>query len=256
METFLLSRSSLAIYHVGRGTPLVLVHGYPLDHRIWVKIIPWLEKDFELILPDLPGFGQSKSPDAEFSLSDMADDLAELLDLLGLHQVVMAGHSMGGYVALAFARSYPDRLLGLGLIASQTNSDTPEKRESRYLSLLQVEQSGVGVIADGMAGKLTSDPQLQAELHEIIMSQPEAGIKNAIKALAERPDQNSLLDTFQAPLLVVHGDSDELIPVERAVEVSESAANTKLVIIPKIGHMPMLEAPEKTAAAIHWFKSI
>ena len=255
METFVLSHSSIAFKHVGCGIPLVLVHGFPLDHRIWDKIVPLLENDFELILPDLRGFGQSKSHDVDFSLSNMADDIAELLDRLGLRQVLMAGHSMGGYVALAFVRSYPDRLLGVGLIASQTNADTLEKKESRYLTLKQVEHSGVEIIAGSMAGKLTSDPQLQAELHGIIMSQPKAGIENAIRALAERPDQNLLLDTLRIPLLVIHGESDELIPVKRAVEVSEAAANAKLVVIPNIGHMPMLEAPEKTASAIRWFMS-
>jgi 3-oxoadipate enol-lactonase len=254
METFFLPNSSIAYLRRGYGNPLILLHGYPLDHRIWDPIIPLLENDFELIIPDLRGFGESKAIDTNYSISEMAEDVAQLVEKIGFPKALIAGHSMGGYVSLAFARLFPDRLLGLGLISSQAIADTPEKKESRYLSLKQLQESGRKSIANSMVGKLTSDSMLQNQMYDIIMSQSEAGIMSAIKALAERSDQTSIVGTLDVPLLVVHGDSDELIPFERAVEVSKVAENSNLVVIAKAGHMPMLEYPEATASALRWLK--
>jgi 3-oxoadipate enol-lactonase len=252
MEKLVLSHSTMTFNHCGQGEPLVLLHGYPLDHRIWEPLVSFLDNDFELIIPDLRGFGGSKTAVDSYSISEMADDVAELIIKLGFPKVVMAGHSMGGYVSLAFARSYPDKLFGLGLISSQAIADTPKTKESRYLSLKQIHESGIKSIANSMIVKLTSNPVLQSQLYEIIMSQSESGIMSAIKALAERPDQTSLLGKLNVPLLIVHGDSDELIPLVRAQEDSKEAKFSNLVVIPKSGHMPMLEYPEKTASALLW----
>jgi 3-oxoadipate enol-lactonase len=256
METLNLPNSTISYIRCGHGNPLVLLHGYPLDRRIWDPILPLLENDFELIIPDLRGFGESKTIDDSYSISEMADDVAKLVEMIGFPKVFLAGHSMGGYVSLAFARSYPDKLCGLGLISSQAIADTPEKKASRYFSLKQLQESGKESIANPMVGKLTSNSMLQNQIYNIILSQSEPGIKCAIQALAERPDQTSLLGKLEIPVLVVHGDSDELIPVGQAVEDSQAAGNSNLVVIAKAGHMPMLEYPEDTASALRWFNNI
>src|SRR5512141_322859 len=111
---------NLAYARRGEGSPLVLIHGYPLDHSIWSEVAPLLEHDFDLIIPDLRGFGQSDVMEADASIMDYASDIAGLLTHLHLHRAYIAGHSMGGYVALAFARMYEDRVGGLGLVSSQT----------------------------------------------------------------------------------------------------------------------------------------
>ena len=114
----------LAYERRGRGTPLVLIHGYPLDHSIWTEVASQLENDFDLILPDVRGFGESTTVDAPYSLTDISSDLAALLDSLGVGSTALAGHSMGGYVALAFAKLFPKRVSGLALISSQAAADT------------------------------------------------------------------------------------------------------------------------------------
>ncbi len=106
----------------------MLIHGFPLDHTSWNEVATLLENDFDLILPDLRGFGQSTTVETPYTMSDMADDLAGLLDHLGIEKVALAGHSMGGYVALAFAKKYPQRVSGLGLVASQAAADSPERK--------------------------------------------------------------------------------------------------------------------------------
>ena len=128
MEKVSVNGVMIAYSHHGEGTPLVLLHGYPLDHSIWNDLVPLLEGEFELILPDLRGFGISATTAAAYGMTDMAEDIAGLLDHLGIKKAMLAGHSMGGYVALAFARKYLQRIAGLALISSQALADTRARR--------------------------------------------------------------------------------------------------------------------------------
>src|SRR5262249_9799015 len=112
----------------GAGTPLLLLHGYPLDGSIWSEIVPLLQERFDLIIRDLRGFGESGTGAGSTSMDDYAADVAGLLERLNLEKAAMAGHSMGGYVALAFARLYPERVSSLGLVSSQAAADTPERK--------------------------------------------------------------------------------------------------------------------------------
>ncbi len=249
METAKLPHATIRYLRCGYGKPLVLLHGFPLDSGIWSPVVPLLEKDFEIILPDLRGFGGSLFNAAEYSLSDMADDVIHLLDHLGIEKAVIAGHSMGGYIALAIAKTYPERLLGLGLISTQVLPDTSERKQSRYQAVAQIEEFGLEPLVKNMAGKLTLDLSLREVLSNIMRNQPEAGVIGALKGLAERPDQTSTLMHLQKPVLIVHGDADSLISVDRAWEMKELKPNSALVIIPKAGHMPMMENPAETAAS-------
>lgn len=184
----------------------------------------------------------------------MAADVIQLLDHLGIEKAVIAGHSMGGYIALACAKSYPDRLLGLGLIATQVLPDTHERRLSRYQTVAQVDEVGLEPLVENMAEKLTSNASLRELLSNLMRLQPKAGVVCALKALAERPDQTSTLNLLQKPVVIVHGDADLLIPVDRAREMKDLKPNSVLVVIPKAGHMPMMEYPAETAAAFQRFK--
>jgi pimeloyl-ACP methyl ester carboxylesterase len=230
--------------------PLVLVHGYPLDHSIWQALVSLLENDFDLILPDLRGFGDSQVAGADFTIADCAADVAGLLDQLKIKHAAVVGHSMGGYVALAFARAYPNRLSGLGLVSSQPFADTPEKQAGRYQEAQAILAHGVREVAESMSAKLSARPDLQAWLKQLILHQQPAGLAGALRAMAERPDSTPLLSGFELPLVVVHGTADALIPVERARSVKEAVPAASLTEIPQAGHMPMMENPQKTAEAL------
>jgi 3-oxoadipate enol-lactonase len=240
----------LAYERGGHGVPLMLIHGYPLDHSIWNPVLPLLENDFDLILPDLRGFGQSGSIPAQYSLSDMAADLAALLEQLKIEKAVIAGHSMGGYIALAFARAYPKRLLGLGLVASQPLADTPEKKAARLKEADHVLASGVREVAEGMAAKLTADPDLQTKLMKLMLQQRPEGVAGALFAMADRDDSTDILPRFDFPVAIIHGLADKIIPIERAREVKALVKDGSLVAIADVGHMPMMEAPQVTAEAL------
>lgn len=241
--------TKLAYHRTGWGAPLVLVHGFPLDRTFWTPLLPHLESDFDCILPDLRGFGDSPVTEAGYSLEDMAADLSALLAELRLPAAFLAGHSMGGYLALAFARRFGTQLLGLGLLGTQAAADTPEKKAARYNTLEQVRRNGLNAVL-GMAEKLTADPCHAPMLRQIIQRQPPAGVMGALQAMAERPDSLSTLTALTVPVAIVHGLQDTLVPLERAREMKAALPAALLTELPGVGHCPPIEAPKETAAAL------
>ncbi len=241
---------SIAYQRRGKGVPLVLLHGYPLDHSIWEPVAALLVNDFDLIMPDLRGFGESEAQGINTTMADYAADVVGLLDQLGIQKAALAGHSMGGYVALAFARAYPERILALGLVSSQTQADPPEKKKSRYQEAEHVMAQGVKDVAEEMSVKLTADTSLQVILKGLILRQRPEGLAGALRAMAERPDSTNLLAGSSFPLVLIHGLADGLIPIERAENVKEVVPSAHLTEIINVGHMPMMEAERLTANAL------
>lgn len=250
MEKIKINGIELAYERHGNGTPLMLLHGFPLDHHLWDEVVPLLEDSFDLILPDLRGFGESETIDTPYTMEEYASDIAGLLDHLSIQKAAVVGHSMGGYVALAFARTYPERVSGLALVSSQAPADPPERKEGRYKSAAEVAEKGIGSVLETMAPKFTSDPRLQALTREIMEKQKPAAYIGALKAMAERADSTPMLSTFMFPLVIIHGDEDALISVDRAREVKASIPGSHYAELRGIGHVPMLEAAEKTAEAL------
>jgi 3-oxoadipate enol-lactonase len=250
MEKLNINGIKLAYERQGKGTPLVLLHGYPLDHHLWDEIVPLLNDTFDLIIPDLRGFGESTTLETPYTMDDFASDVAGLLDHLGIQEAAIAGHSMGGYVALAFARLYPERINALALVGSQVLADPPDRKEGRYKSAAEVAEKGISGVVEVMTPKFTSDPHWQAFARKTMQRQQPAAYIGALKAMAERADSTPLLSTLKFPLVVAHGGADLLIPVERAREVKAAVPESHLVEIKDVGHMPMCEAPNETARAL------
>jgi len=234
----------------GAGTPLVLLHGYPLDGSIWSELVPLLTDQFELIIPDLRGFGESTTGDTASTMDTFASDVARLVDHLGFEKAALAGHSMGGYVALAFAKNHPNRVRGLGLVSSQVLADPPERKQGRYDTADQVAAKGIGVVVEAMTSKLTPDERVRAFAQSVMEQQRPNGIIGALKAMAEREDLSTLLPDVKYPVVLVHGDADALIPIERAREVKNAIPRAHLVELKGVGHLPMLEASDETAKAL------
>lgn len=249
MQQLTVNGIQIAFERTGSGTSLVLIHGFPLDHSMWDGLIPHLE-GADVICPDLRGFGESAVVDGAYGLEDMADDLVALLDALRIEKAAFVGHSMGGYIALAVARKYPQRVAGLGLVGTQALPDTPERKAGRYATAEQIAAQGAIVVADAMAPKLSSNPQHIDDLHALILRQPTAGLMGALAAMAERPDSSALLPTFRFPVVIVVGLADMLIPVERSHEMKAAIPQATLTEIPNAGHLPMWDAPVETAQAL------
>lgn len=253
MNSIFVNGINLAYSRLGKGNPLMLVHGYPLDSSIWNNLKPLLENDFDLIVPDLRGFGQSTTISSGYTLPDMADDLAGLLDHLSIEKTILAGHSMGGYISLAFARKYPQRVSGLALIASQAGVDTPEGKERRYKTAAEVDEIGVGSVVDTMTPKLSDDTSVRMFVQDLIGRQGGQAMIGALKAMAEREDSMSILSEFDFPLVLIHGDSDQLIPIERAKAIVSVKPSAILFELKNAGHMPMMESPQQVADGLRHF---
>lgn len=234
----------------GQGIPLVLVHGYPLDHTIWDDVTRHLGGGIRVIRPDLRGYGQSPVTDGVYSMSLLANDLLGLLDQLGLGKVVLAGHSMGGYVCLAFARAYPARLAGLGLVTTQALADPPERREGRLQQALEVERRGTIAAVEAGLAKYSPDPAVLEKTREIMLRCDPRAVAGSLRGMAERPDLSGLLPELNLPALVIAGEVDALIPASRSEEMANLLPDGRLVVVKGGGHMAMMESPRVVAGAL------
>jgi pimeloyl-ACP methyl ester carboxylesterase len=237
----------------GDGEPLLLVHGYPLSGRMWDGVVRRLGGEYRLIVPDLRGFGRSDAT-TPTGMARYADDLAALLDAAGERRpVVLAGFSMGGYVAFEFLRRYGDRVRALALVGTRAAQDTPEAAARRVENAERVLREGVGFIADENAVALfaAGTPQpLKDEWREIMAETSSVGIAAALHAMAERPDSFPALRDFDRPVLVVVGEEDALTPPPMSHEMAEVARDARLVEIAGAGHLAPVEQPAAVAQAL------
>jgi 3-oxoadipate enol-lactonase len=254
MNKFQANGSTLAYERIGAGIQLVLIHGFPLDHSIWNEVTPLLAATFDLILPDLRGFGESVSATPSWTMTDLAEDIASLLDHLGIESAYIAGHSMGGYAALAFAKKHPQRVRGLALVASQTAADTPEKRGERQAQAQQVARDGIGETVAGLTKKLSTDQHVQIFIQDLMQNQKPAGFVGSLHAMAGREDTLSALVDSSFSVVLIHGDADSMIPLQRARDIRASVPRAQLVVLPGAGHMPMMESPQRVAEALNHFQ--
>ena len=241
---------NLAYEEHGNGTPVILVHGFPFNRSIWYPIVPNLEQKARLILPDLRGHGQSPVPEGVYSMRLMAEDLRALMDSLQIEKAVLAGHSMGGYVSLAFAKAYPQRMAGLVLVATQAASDSPERRASRQQMIDEMRRKGIKAVAEAMAPAVTCQPELVDTLRKMIMLMNPKGATSSLKGMAERPNAQEWLSGITVPSVVIAGTEDKLIPLEKPKVMTQLLGRAWLAEINGAGHMPMMEQPHAVSTAI------
>lgn len=234
----------------GSGTPVVLLHGFPFNRRIWEDVNPLLGDGLRVILPDLRGHGRSPVGERTNTMEAMARDVAALLDQLEIERAVVAGHSMGGYAALAFARLFPRRLLGLGLIASHPLADSAEKAANRQAGAERLEREGLGFLAESMPTQLSDAAHLYPRMQEMILENSGAGAAAAQRGMAARGDETATLQGLNAPALVIAGRRDRIVGLDTAKAASRMLVNGRLVVLDGAGHMPMMECPQETARAI------
>lgn len=229
----------------GMGVPFIFLHGYPLDHTIWNPMINRLKDELRVVTPDLRGFGRSPVVTQPYSLSDMADDVARLMDDALIEKAVLVGHSMGGYISFAFARYHADRLLGLGLVATHHLADSPESRLSRTTQAETVRQTGsVASIVQEMPYRVTSNAMFHEDLKTIIQKTHPSGVAGALEAMITREDASYVLAGLTIPAAVIAGENDRLVPLERARQMASCLREGILCEIPGAEHMPMLENPD------------
>lgn len=251
---------TLEYSEAGKGTPVVLLHGFPLCAAIWHEQQRRLSDRYRVITPDLRGHGRSPVPSGVYEMDLLARDVLALLDSLDISKAVIMGHSMGGYVTLAACKHAPERFLALGLIASQAGADTEEGRQGRYKMADKVAAEGSKVVVEAMipklfAADLPADAPIIEQVRQMILSTQPAGIIGSLKGMALRPDSGPLLANLNIPVLLLAGDKDQIIPPEKAKAIASAIRTATLTTLANAGHMPMLELPEETTTAIRNFVS-
>jgi len=235
---------------------LLLLHPFPFDRRIWAPQVEELAQDVPVLTVDLPGFGQSP-PASSTSLDSWADHVDELVEeQAGGRPVVVAGLSMGGYVALRLAERHPERLEALILADTRSEADTQEARATRERAAALVRSEGVGAVVDDLLQKLLSpkaEPELVRHARNIMLAQTPDAVATALLAMRDRPDSTHLLADIRVPTLVIVGSEDVLTPPADAESMYRRIPSAWLVRIPGAGHLSSLEAPEEFNAALRGF---
>ena len=240
----------LAFKKEGKGTPVVLLHAFPLSSRMWRSDIQALSPVAQVIAPDLPGFGGSAG-ESSASIAEMARAVAGLLDHLNVREpVFLAGLSMGGYVAFEFLRQFPKRLRGLALLSTRAVADTPETKEKRFKGIEAIQTLGLEAYGKKMLPNLLGEttrqnkPEVVSEVMEMILSNRPEGPMNALKAMAERRDSTDLLSSISFPVVVGAGEEDTLIKPEDARALHAGIPGAQLHVLPQCGHLFNLEQPK------------
>jgi pimeloyl-ACP methyl ester carboxylesterase len=254
-----ISGRTVAYDESGTGRPLVLLHAFPLSREMWKPQMDGLAGDFRVLAPDLPGFGGSAGFTDGPSVDGMATAVAEFLDAANVTEpVALGGLSMGGYVALAFARKYPDRLRALILADTRAEPDDEAGKANRdKMIAFAGEHSAADVIEQMMPKMISAEtqsqrPEIVAEVRRIAGAQAIGGIVNALKALRDRHDARPGLADITVPTLVIVGADDALTPPALSRDLAVHVRGV-LEIIPGAGHLSNLEKPAEFTAAVRRF---
>lgn len=239
----------------GISEVVVLLHGYCGSSAYWESIVEELEQSVRIIAPDARGHGRSSAPNEEVYTMEMyAEDIAELLIKLQIHNAVLLGHSLGGYITLAFAEKYAKKLSGFGLIHSTALPDSDAAKENRDKAVAALEQNGVQSFVDGLIPKLFAPANVEALQGEVERGKRigyGTALQGAIataKGMKARPDRKHIIEQAELPVLLVAGVNDKVIPLESAF-AAVNGSTTK-VELGSSGHMGMVEQPKELITAI------
>jgi 3-oxoadipate enol-lactonase len=228
----------------GRGDDaIVLLAGFSLTHEIWNEQISPLAQTHRVIRPDLRGMGNSGVPAGPYLMDTLAADVAGVLDACGIERATIVGHSLGGYVSLAFARMFSERVSRLALVASRIDADTPDVAQRRRRLVERTNSAGsIEPVVDAYLPLLLGP--------EIMWHTKPAGAAAMLLGMAERNPSDDIAGDLEIPVLVVAGAFDALVPLELARTAAEAFPRGRLVVCERSGHMPMLEEPGSVTAAL------
>ncbi len=245
--------SALAHRESGNGPALVLLHAFPLDGRMWRRQLDTFGVDHRVIAPDAFGFGQSPLPASGWTMDSMAEAVAALLDGLRIREpVILGGLSMGGYIALAFAKRFPERLSGLILADTRADADSPVAKSTRDETIAFVEANSVATQFEKMLPNMFSSAGSEGSRYarELAAEQCIDGTVAALHALRDRADSVAALRSFDFPTLVLVGREDAITPKAVSEVMAKELKRAKLEVIPDAGHLSNLDAPDAFDAAV------
>jgi pimeloyl-ACP methyl ester carboxylesterase len=240
----------MAYDEAGSGPPVVLLHGYPFNRSMWREQVAALSANYRVITPDLRGHGETTVTDEPATMVEMAQDVAALLDKLGIERVTLGGLSMGGYVTLAFYRRFPLRVRALILADTRPQADTLEARHNREEQAKKILKEGMQSIADDFLKKvltpatISERPEIRERVREMILKTDTQGAANALRGMAVRHDQTDFLEEIFSPTLILVGSEDQLTPPKDAELMKREIRGSRLEIIKGASHLSNLERAE------------
>ncbi|MBA2945281.1 alpha/beta fold hydrolase [Streptomyces himalayensis] len=246
----------LAYEDKGAGTPLVLIHGHPFDRTMWSPQVAAFAGSHRVIVPDLRGYGASPVTRGIVPLSTFAEDIAQLLDTLGIDRFVLGGLSMGGQIAMECYRLFGERIRGLVLADTFPAAETPDGRQWRRDLADRLLREGMKGYADEVLYKMVAPdahPDVAAHVHRMMTATDPEGAAAALRGRAERPDYRDLLTRVTVPSLVVVGRDDAYTPVSDAEAMHAALPQSTLAVVESAAHMPNLERPAEFNAALAEF---
>ncbi|AZS17248.1 alpha/beta fold hydrolase [Paenibacillus lutimineralis] len=257
MTSILANGISVAYQEQGQGQTIVLLHGFCGSSAYWEKLAPLLSREYHIVMPDLRGHGASGAPEGPYTIEQMADDIAVLMEQMGVPKYTLLGHSLGGYITLSLAERYSSRLDGFGLIHSTPYPDSEEAKEKRLKAVEKIQAEGIHAFVDGLVPGLFAPKHLQTMMQDVNRTKEigyltsSQGAQGAALAMRERVDRREVLDQSELPILLVAGENDGVIPLERTFTVEGDGVIK--AVIKAAGHMGMYEAPDQLATVISDF---
>ncbi len=243
----------------GPSDPLVLLHAFPLNGRMFEPQLEAFSGDRRVVAPDYPGFGRSPRTPAHPDVRYYAEGVRRLLDRLELERVVLGGVSMGGYVAFGCIRLFPERISALVLANTRPDPDSEEIRQNRKKMAQRVADEGVEVLVELQMPRLLAPATLEKKkevvenVRAMILESSPTGVVAALGAMRERPDSTPLLVRIDVPTLVVGGEEDAISSPEVMAAMAGKIPNSRHLTLPRAGHLSNLEAPKEFNAAMREF---
>lgn len=258
LKSILFENKTIFFSDEGRGKTLVFLHGFTESGKIWKNFAKKLVKEFRVIIIDLPGHGKSDGIGKIHTMEMMADLVASVLKVRKVSRCLMIGHSMGGYVTLAFAGKYPGMLKGFCLFHSHSYADTSEERENRERTIRLVEENKFSFVTQFIPTLFPVETRTKysGEINQLIRRSEKMEKENIIAALEgmkERYDQTLVLKTTSLPVLFILGLKDSRAPLSRLWEMISLPAHSETLILRETGHMGYIEEPRKTLEALKGF---
>lgn len=256
MPDFKFQNKNIVYYDLGTGPVMVLIHGYLETKEVWRNISQSLAQKFRIIVPDIPGHGQSDVLAETHSMELMADAISALLDALKIQSATLVGHSMGGYIMLAFAQKYPEKTTAQVLFHSSIYADSEEKKQSRITDIKRIQLGYLNAIVDDHLPK-TFAPNNESQFADAIVSAKKMGYQQntngvcaLLRGMIERPDRQQLIQQSTMPLLFIFGNNDRFIPKEAADKMVALNPGIQTLWLENSGHMGFIEEPEKVLAGL------
>ena len=246
-KTFPYYNTLISYTKIGMGLPVVLLHGFGEDSTIWNTQVNFLKDHCQLIVPDLPGSGKSQMVNEEWSIEDFADCIFSLLIHENISKCILMGHSMGGYITLAFADKYPKMLKGFGLLHSTAFADNKEKKQNRLKGISIIEEQGAYNFLKSTTPNLfgTSFKKNHPEKVEALIEQGKQFSKETLqqyyRAMRQRPDRTNVLQNTKLPVLFIMGEEDIAAPVKDVLQQVYLPEIAYIHILENVGHMGMQE---------------